>query len=57
MISGRVDYVTTPAPFASPRSTPEEGHQYPLCCEGTRLELRELPSLATLSQVISLRAA
>ena len=44
-------------PLHPPRSTPEEGYQHPLCCEGTRLELRELPSLATLSQAISLRAA
>ena len=58
MISGRVDYVTTPAPLASPpEAPPKESFQIPWNGEGTRLELRELPSLAALSQVISLRAA
>ena len=50
------------APFAAPLASPPEhppkrGHQHPLCCEGTRLKLRELPSLAALAQAISLRAA
>ena len=44
-------------PLHPPRSTPEEGYQHPLCCEGTRLKLRELPSLTVFSQAISLRAA
>ena len=50
------------APFAAPLASPpeaplKEGFQLPTGCEGTRLELRELPSLAALAQVISLRAA
>ena len=50
LISGRVDCVNTPAPLCTPPGLPQNG-------EGTRLELRELPSLAALGQVISLRAA
>ena len=44
-------------PPCIPRSTPKENFQIPQNGEGTRLELRELPSLAALVQVISLRAA
>ena len=43
-------------PLHSPRNTPW-GFQFPQPGEGTRLVLRELPSLATLAQVISLRDA
>ena len=45
------------APLASPPKHPQERFQFPQNGEGTRLELRELPSLAPLAQVISLRAA
>ena len=44
-------------PCIPPRSTPKEGFQLPSGGEGTRLTLRELPSLAPLAQVISLRDA
>ena len=44
-------------PLASPPKHPQEGSQLPRGYEGTRLVLRELPSLATLIQVISLRDA
>ena len=44
-------------PLHPPRSTPKESFQRPSGGEGTRLALRELPSLATLAQVISLRDA
>ena len=44
-------------PLHPPRSTPKEGFQLPSGGEGTRLTLRELPSLAPLAQVISLRDA
>ena len=58
---GGAGYGAAP-PFAAPLASPPEhppkrGHQHPLCCEGTRLKLRELPSLAALAQAISLRAA
>ena len=57
LISGRVDNVNTPPPLHPPRSTPKESFQLPQDGEGTRLTLRELPSLAALAQVISLRDA
>ena len=44
-------------PPCIPRSTHKENFQIPQNGEGTRLELRELPSLAALGQAISLRAA
>ena len=44
-------------PLHPPRSTPKESFQLPSGGEGTRLALRELPSLAPLVQVISLRDA
>ena len=44
-------------PCIPPRSTPKERFQLPQYGEGTRLVLRELPSLAALAQVISLRDA
>ena len=57
---GGAGYGATPPsrpPLHPPRSTPKENFQIPENGEGTRLELRELPSLAALSQVISHRAA
>ena len=44
-------------PLHSPGTPPKKGFQLPESGEGTRLVLRELPSLATLAQVISLRDA
>ena len=44
-------------PCIPPEAPLKEGFQLPTGCEGTRLKLRELPSLAALAQVISLRAA
>ena len=45
-------------PLCTPPGTPpKRGFQLPESGEGTRLVLRELPSLATLAQVISLRDA
>ena len=44
-------------PCIPPEAPPKRGFQLPESGEGTRLVLRELPSLATLTQVISLRAA
>ena len=44
-------------PLLGPLCYPPLGFQLPWACEGTRLLLRELPSLATLAQVISLRDA
>ncbi len=40
-----------------PGAPPKRSFQFPLGSEGTRLTLRELPSLAALAQVISLRDA
>ena len=45
------------APLCTPPGAPPLGFQLPWDCEGTRLVLRELPSLAALAQVISLRDA
>ena len=50
-------YAPFAAPLASPPKHPQEGFQLPSGGEGTRLALRELPSLAPLAQVISLRDA
>ena len=44
-------------PCIPPEAPPKRGFQLPSCGEGTRLVLRELPSLAALTQVISLRDA
>ncbi len=44
-------------PCIPPEAPPKRGFQQPWRGEGTRLVLRELPSLATLAQVISLRDA
>ena len=44
-------------PCIPPEAPPKKSFQMPLGGEGTRLVLRELPSLATLAQVISLRDA
>ena len=45
-------------PLCTPPGTPpKKDFQLPWNGEGTRLVLRELPSLATLAQVISLRDA
>ena len=44
-------------PCIPPEAPPKSGFQLPYHGEGTRLVLRELPSLATLIQVISLRDA
>ena len=44
-------------PCIPPEAPPKWGFQLPWRGEGTRLTLRELPSLATLTQVISLRDA
>ena len=57
---GGAGYGATPParpPLHPPRSTPKESFQRPSGGEGTRLALRELPSLAPLAQVISLRDA
>jgi hypothetical protein len=45
------------SPCIPPEAPPKRGFQLPQRGEGTRLLLRELPSLATLAQVISLRDA
>ena len=58
LISGRVDCVNTPAPLASPPKHPlRKVFNFHKMARATRLMLRELPSLAALVQVISLRAA
>ena len=44
-------------PCIPPEAPPKKSFQLPLGGEGTRLTLRELPSLAALAQVISLRDA
>ena len=44
-------------PCIPPEAPPKKDFQLPWRGEGTRLVLRELPSLATLTQVISLRDA
>ena len=44
-------------PCIPPEAPPKRGVQLPWRDEGTRLVLRELPSLPALAQVISLRAA
>ena len=44
-------------PCIPPEAPPKKDFQLPWRGEGTRLALRELPSLATLAQVISLRDA
>ena len=45
-------------PLCTPPGTPpKKDFQFPKGSEGTRLALRELPSLAALAQVISLRDA
>ena len=44
-------------PCIPPEPPPKRDYQFPQHGEGTRLVLRELPSLATLTQVISLRDA
>ena len=44
-------------PCIPPEAPPKKDFQLPLCGESTRLVLRELPSLAPLTQVISLRDA
>ena len=44
-------------PCIPPEAPPKRGFQLSEDGEGTRLMLRELPSLATLTQVISLRDA
>ena len=44
-------------PCIPPEAPPKRSVQFPQRGEGTRLVLRELPSLAALTQVISLRAA
>ena len=44
-------------PCIPPEAPPKKSFQMPLGGEGTRLALRELPSLAALAQVISLRDA
>ena len=44
-------------PCIPPEAPPKKGLQLLQAGEGTRLVLRELPSLATLAQVISLRDA
>ena len=44
-------------PCIPPEAPPKRDFQLPECGEGTRLVLRELPSLAALAQVISLRDA
>ena len=57
---GGAGYGATPPsrpPLHPPRSTPKRGFQLPWPGEGTRHTLRELPSLAALAQVISLRDA
>ena len=41
-------------PLCTPPGAPPLGFQLPWDCEGTRLVLRELPSLAAFAQVISL---
>ena len=41
----------------TPGAPSKRSVQFPLSSEGTRLTLRELPSLAALAQVISLRDA
>ena len=50
-------YAPFSAPLASPRSTPKRVLNFHKTARATRLLLRELPSLATLTQVISLRDA
>ena len=59
---GKGDRLWGCAPFAAPLASPPKhpagrSYQFPWSNEGTRLELRELPSLAALGQAISLRAA
>ena len=58
---GGADYGAAPLSrplLHPPRSTPlGEAFNFRWSCEGTRLDLRELPSLAGLGQAISLRAA
>ena len=44
-------------PCIPPETPPKRSLQFPQGGEGTRLTLRELPSLATLAQAISLRDA
>ena len=44
-------------PCIPPEAPPKRGVQLPWRDEGTRLVLRELPSLPALAQVISLRDA
>ena len=44
-------------PCIPPEAPPKRSVQFPQRSEGTRLVLRELPSLAALAQVISLRDA
>ena len=44
-------------PCIPPEAPPKRSFQLPWRGEGTRLVLRELPSLATLAQAISLRDA
>ena len=44
-------------PCIPPEAPPKRDFQLPECGEGTRLVLRELPSLASLAQAISLRDA
>ena len=44
-------------PCIPPEAPPKSSFQFLLGSEGTRLVLRELPSLAALAQVISLRDA
>ena len=50
-------YAPFSAPLASPPEAPPEVFSFRKTTRATRLLLRELPSLATLAQVISLRAA
>ena len=57
---GGAGYGATPPsrpPLHPPEAPPKKDFQLPWRGEGTRLVLRELPSLATLTQVISLRDA
>ena len=66
LISGRVDFVSTPAPLASPRSPPKEGYSItPIwrgqrgCCSGSFLpslrSVRRSPSAPRKCQMAHLR--